>query len=123
MRRALFCLALALGCACAKTPAALVGAPDSPGRRFAERYCASCHTQAGAHRLRPRAHGIFAIDRISEWRGSQRILLAVLDKWHLDGKVMPPPQADAQPSDDERRAILDWIRRGSPDSPSVAKGE
>jgi cytochrome c5 len=116
---ATFLLALGMATGCQRPPAAqaLSGARYLPGQRFVERHCASCHADHGRDRLRARAHRVFAVDRYAQWQSGGRILLAVLDKWHLDGKVMPPPQAAEQPSDDERRQILDWIRRGSPNTP------
>jgi hypothetical protein len=101
-------LAAACGAAAATKPSG-----DEPVRQFAERYCASCHGEAGADGLQPRAHAIFTSDDVSQWRASPRIVQAVLDRWHLDGKIMPPPSARAQPADDERRAVLSWLRRGT----------
>jgi cytochrome c5 len=109
-------LGVGLAGACSR-PQPTAGAGPSvseQAEQFATRYCAGCHSEAGQDPLRPRAHRIFDLDAAGKWRGSRRILLAVLDKWHLDGKIMPPPRAHPQPSDDERRAIIDWIAHGAP---------
>ncbi len=89
-----------------------------PGRRFVETYCSPCHWQAGENAKRPAAYQAFQVDTYEQWAMSRTILLAVLDKWMPDGVVMPPADAPAAPPDDERRAILEWIRRGSPNTPS-----
>jgi cytochrome c5 len=117
--RVVLLLGAGLAAACSQPPAATGGKPSASEQaqqadQFAARYCAACHSEAGQDRSRPRAHRIFDLDAAGKWQGSRRILLAVLDKWHLDGKIMPPPRAHPQPSDDERRAIIDWIARGAP---------
>jgi len=96
---------------------AMSGTLYEPGRRFAQTYCSPCHGEAGENPKRPVAHLAFQVDTYEEWAASRTILLAVLDKWMPDGVVMPPSYAPAEPPDDERRAILDWVQRGSPNTP------
>jgi hypothetical protein len=86
-----------------------------PARRFLARYCADCHAPGGRAPEHERAFAIFQLDGRRQWREDQTVVSAVLDRWHLDGKIMPPPAARPQPSDAERKLILDWIGRDSPD--------
>jgi uncharacterized membrane protein len=85
---------------------------------FVEKYCSECHTSAGGHALKKRAYAVLQLDTYDQWKSGTKVILAVLDKWHLDGKIMPPPKATAQPTDAERKATLDWLGRGSPNTPS-----
>jgi hypothetical protein len=78
---------------------------------FLKKYCAPCHAAGGPD---DRAFAVFQLDGHRQWREDETVVAAVVNRWHLDGKIMPPPQARAQPSDDERRALLEWIARGSP---------
>ena len=96
---------------------AMTGTRYPAGKRFVERYCAGCHTEAGADPQKRRAYAVLQLDTYEQWKGSQKVLTAVLDRWHLDGRLMPPPTARPQPTDAERRAALDWLRRGSPNTP------
>lgn len=85
---------------------------------FVSKYCAGCHTDAGTHAQKKRAHAVLQLDTYDGWKSETKVITAVLDKWHLDGKIMPPPKATAQPTDPERRAMLDWLARGSPNTPN-----
>jgi len=86
-----------------------------PGRRFVQTYCAQCHWRDGQDPKQKVAYPAFHVDTYDDWAASRTILLAVLDKWNPDGDVMPPLDA-AEPPDDQRRTILDWIRRNSPNT-------
>jgi hypothetical protein len=81
-----------------------------------QKYCAACHGKDGQDPKQKVAYPAFHVDTYDEWASSRTILLAVLDEWHPDGDVMPPPDA-LEPSRAERLMILDWIRRSSPNSP------
>jgi uncharacterized membrane protein len=94
---------------------ALRGAVYEPGRKFVRSYCACCHGKDGTDSKQQIAYPAFQVDTYEEWATSRTILLAVLDKWNPDGDVMPPPDA-REPPDGERRLVLDWIRRGSPNN-------
>ena len=89
-----------------------------PGRAFGASYCAPCHWKGGEHAKQPVAYPAFQVDTHETWASVPGILPTVLDKWNPDGEVMPPPQASIFPPDDERRVVLDWARRGSPNTPS-----
>jgi mono/diheme cytochrome c family protein len=117
--RATAALALVLLAPCcrrAQPPRAMEGARYPPGRSFAVTYCAPCHTEGGAHPRRKDAHAAFAMDTFDEWQAAFGVLRGVLDPSHLDGKIMPPPDAPAQPSEAERRLVLEWVLRGSPNT-------
>jgi hypothetical protein len=96
---------------------AMAGTVYEPGRRFGRTYCSPCHAQGGLDPKRAVAYPAFHVDTYDDWAVSRTILLAVVDKWNPDGSVMPPPDA-VEPPDAERKLILDWVRRGSPNTPS-----
>jgi hypothetical protein len=96
---------------------AMMGTLYEPGRTFAQTYCSPCHWKGGQHAKHRAAYPAFQIDTYEEWALGKTIIPAVLDKWKPDGKVMPPPEAPADPPDDARMLILDWVRRGSPNTP------
>jgi len=79
-------------------------------------YCAGCHARDGKHPDQPRAHQVLALDSYADWHQATTVIAAVLDTRHLDGSVMPPADAPAQPTDAERSLLLDWTRRGAPDT-------
>jgi hypothetical protein len=97
---------------------AMKGTLYDPGRVFVQTYCGPCHWKGGQHAKQPVAYVAFQVDTYEEWATSQTIITAVLDKWNPDGTIMPPPEAPKDPPDDERKLILDWVARGSPNSPS-----
>ena len=94
---------------------ALRGTAYERGRDLVQRHCAGCHSQNGEDPRQRVAYPAFHVDAYDDWVSSRTILLAVLDKWNPDGDVMPPPDA-VELSDDDRRTLLDWIRRGSPNT-------
>jgi hypothetical protein len=111
---------------CGSAPRGQPAAPAQPavdgmlyaaGSDFVAQYCAGCHWSGGENPDQTRAHHVLPLDTYADWRAGATVITAVLDKWHLDGRIMPPDNAPAHPSDDLRRAILDWISRGSPNTP------
>ncbi len=96
---------------------AMKGTVYERGRTFVQTYCTPCHWAGGRHAKQAVAYPAFQVDTYEQWMTGGTIVPAVLDKWNPDGTVMPPPEAPADPPDDERRAILDWVRRGSPNTP------
>lgn len=97
-------------------PAVMQGTLFPKAVHFVKRYCSACHCRAGKDRKHARAYAILRLDKYDEWKESAKVIAAVTDKWHLDGRIMPPPQARAQPSDAERIEMLEWIGRGSPNT-------
>ena len=96
---------------------AMWGTLYEPGRTFVQTYCGACHWSDGGHAKQPIAYAVFQVDTYDEWSGYHTMVSTVLDKWSSDGIVMPPPEAPAFPPDDQRRLVLDWVRRGSPNTP------
>lgn len=100
-------------------PKSLAGCKYPAATAFVDKYCASCHTQGGVApdaKTKKRAYGVLQLDTYEQWKADTKVITAVLDKWHLDGKIMPPAKAVSQPTDAERKAILDWLARGSPNT-------
>jgi hypothetical protein len=97
------------------TDGPMLGTLYAPAQKFVASYCAGCHWKNGQDPKQKVAYPAFHVDTYEDWATSRTILLAVLDKWNPDGDVMPPPDA-VEPSDGERRSILDWIRRNAPNS-------
>lgn len=116
-RTALAALALVACQRSAEAPRAMPDARYAAGRAFALTYCAPCHTSAGTHAKRAKALAAFTMDSFADWQAAFGVVRGVLDRWHPDGKVMPPDDAPKQPSDSERRTILQWVERGSPNTP------
>jgi hypothetical protein len=128
------CGVACMGVACSTSPAssafvtegdsagqadlAMLGTLYEPGRSFGQTYCSPCHWKGGQHPRQPAAYPAFQVDTYEQWASVPQIVPTVLDKWHPDGVVMPPPEALVFPADDERMLILDWARRGSPNAPN-----
>jgi cytochrome c5 len=96
--------------------APLAGARWAPARAFVARYCAECHTEHGTNPRKKKALPQQRLDTYEQWRSHASVLRGVLDKWNPDGKTMPPKGARATPTDEERKAMLDWLARGSPNT-------
>ncbi len=94
----------------------LAGTLYAPARRVVATYCASCHWEGGDDPKKKRALPAMRLDTYQAWSTHQSVLKGVIDKWHPDGKVMPPAGAKRQPSDAERRLLLDWLDHGSPNT-------
>jgi len=94
----------------------MAGTAFPAARRFVEKWCADCHTASGTSPKHDLAYPELHLDTYDDWRLHQPGIRSVIDKWHLEGKIMPPPTVKAQPSDDDRRAMLAWIARGSPNT-------
>jgi len=118
--------ALAVGCGGGR-PSNNSPSPDAATATVYTRYtaadtiiftaCAGCHSRDGKHPDHERAYQVLPLDSYGDWRSQTTVIAAVLDTAHLDGRVMPPANAPVQLTDDERALLLDWTRRGAPDSP------
>lgn len=95
----------------------LAGCIYEPAREFADRYCAACHTSQGSNRLSSRASKIFLMDTFNEWKADAAKIPRRVDRDSLKGKIMPPLTFPDQPTAEERRLIVDWVKRGSPNTP------
>ncbi len=101
---------------------ALDGTHFGPARAFVTRYCADCHTSGGLHRLQPIAYGNTRVklDTYAGWLSVQNLLLVRLDPAEAAAQglpSMPPEGARFFPTAEERRLMLDWLRKGSPNTP------
>jgi hypothetical protein len=106
-----------LGADASAVEPAMLGTLYEPGRAFGQMYCSPCHWKGGQHPKQSAAYPAFQVDTYELWATGRTIIPAVLDKWNPDGAVMPPPEAPGFPPDDERMLVLDWVRRGSPNTP------
>src|SRR5262245_54406151 len=73
-------------------------------RPFLDKYCVSCHGvegRAAQFDLRPYSNAASVVKDFAHWQ-------LVLDK--LSAGQMPPPQAELQPSADERQRVVSWIQ-------------
>ena len=86
-------------------------------RAFAGKYCSDCHSSRGSNDLRGRASRILSVDSYGEWIGSAGAIPGRLDLDSLELGPMPPPEYPVQPTQAERRMIVDWVKRGSPNTP------
>lgn len=116
MSAALVLAAVTAGCS-RPAPSALAGARYEPARVLVQRHCGPCHTAAGRHERKRAAYPTFQADAIDQWQDNRAVLVGVLSLVNPDGKPMPPPDAPSQPSADERRLLLEWTERGSPNTP------
>ena len=96
--------------------AALADCRFPAARAFANTYCADCHTRGGTHMAQPKAIRKLAMDTYAEWLAGSRDIPGRLNLDSLEGKAMPPSRFSRQPTAEERRMIIDWVRRGSPNT-------
>jgi hypothetical protein len=96
---------------------AMRGTSYEPARTFAQTYCTPCHWSEGRHAKQPIAYAVFQVDTYDSWASGHAMVLTALDKWNPGSIVMPPADAPASPPDDQRGLVLDWVRRGSPNTP------
>jgi uncharacterized membrane protein len=99
-------------------PRPIAGTLYPKASAFVAAYCGECHWQGGTNPKKKKALPALRLDTYENWRTHQAVLRGVIDKWHAEGKVMPPADAGARPSDAERRIILDWLALGSPNTAS-----
>ncbi len=87
-------------------------------REFTGKYCAECHTEQGTHKLKKKAIENMAMDTYMNWIEGSKSVPGRIDRYHLDNenKPMPPKQASLHPTDNEIKIIVDWVKRGSPNT-------
>jgi len=90
--------------------------------KLVNRYCADCHTQGGLNPYQPSAWNyVMRLDTYPDWVAGKIAIEERLDKALalLNGyESMPPMYFTLEPTDSERQILLDWLRRGSPNSDS-----
>jgi hypothetical protein len=95
----------------------LAGCIYEPARDFVARYCSACHSSQASNRISQRAAEALLLDTYSQWLAASVKIPRRLDRDSLLGKIMPPLTFPDQPGNAERRAVVDWLRRGSPNTP------
>lgn len=85
---------------------------------FTGKYCGECHTSRGGDPHRDKAVLNLKMDAYRDWLDAAGAVPSVLDKEALEAPIMPPPAYPAQPSDAERALLLEWVKRGSPNTDS-----
>jgi hypothetical protein len=99
---------------------AMQGLAYAPAFKLLNRYCADCHTEVGLNRDQPDGYLALRIDTYAAWQViPARITLRRLD---LDSVVkyqqgtMPPESFGYQITLAERKLLIDWLTRGSPNT-------
>jgi hypothetical protein len=106
------------------TTGALADVAYEPARRIVSLYCADCHAQGGNNETWHDAWGhAIRLDTWQEWVDGKRVLLERLDSATAAAQdppvdVMPQPTFLYQPTRAERDTLLEWIKRGSPNTPT-----
>ncbi len=81
---------------------------------FVRTYCADCHTPAGRHLKQPKATQRLILDSYATWHRQQTSIAIWIDTLAL--VKMPPEDYERQPSDAQRRRMLQWIDSLSPNN-------
>ncbi len=88
-------------------------------RVFVQNYCAACHSQKGTTaNFADKARRAMTMDTYAEWMQGSRAVPGRIVREHLMDDIMPPPKFPAQPTDEERKTVAEWVRRGSPNTES-----
>ena len=96
----------------------------APARRIVGYYCSDCHAKAGTAESHKDAYGhALRLDTWQEWVDGKKYLLVRLDAAAAAAEeppvdVMPQLAFPYQPTQAERDTLLQWIRRGSPNTVS-----
>jgi uncharacterized membrane protein len=106
------------------TEGALTDVRYEPAQRLVSRTCADCHVRTGNNETQPDAWGhAIRLDTYQDWVDGRRVLLERLDpvtaaQQDPPADVMPQPDFKFQLTDAERDTLLQWIKRGSPNTES-----
>lgn len=104
------------------TEGALADVSYAPAKRLVGRYCSDCHARNGNHENHADAWGhTLRLDSHEEWvkagnRLLERLDAAVAAVQDPPVNVMPQAAFLLQPTQAERDTLLEWIRRGSPNT-------
>jgi uncharacterized membrane protein len=103
---------------------AITGTLYAPALRIVNYYCADCHVATGHNELQHDAWK-FAIrlDQYSEWAEASKVLL---ERLVPETAVAQDPPVEVMPNmafsrkitQAERDTLVEWIKRGSPNTPS-----
>ncbi|MDB5047416.1 MAG: hypothetical protein JWO30_487 [Fibrobacteres bacterium] len=106
------------------TEGALTDVRYEPAQRLVSITCADCHTRNGNNETQPDAWGhAVRLDTYKDWLDSRKVLLERLDPVTAAEQdppvdVMPQTTFKYQLTDTERDTLLQWIKRGSPNTES-----
>ena len=106
------------------TEGCLVDCAYEPARRLVSLYCADCHAEGGNDESHGDAWGnAIRLDTYAQWAKGSKHLLERLDPATAaaqDPPVDPMPLTGFahQPGQAERDTLLEWLKRGSPNTPS-----
>ncbi len=100
-------------------PILLVHYHYKEAENFVRRYCADCHTPAGRHPLQSTAMRYLILDTYAQWHKYEKSIKQRIDTV-ADVLLIMPPDSIAlakKPSREERRKMMEWIDRWSPNTP------
>jgi hypothetical protein len=104
------------------TEGALTDVAYEPARRLVSRSCADCHAKDGNNRDHVDAWGhAIRLDTYKQWVDGNRVLVERLDPDSLAAQdppvdPMPPAHFPYPLAASERDTLLEWMRRGSPNT-------
>ncbi len=88
-------------------------------RIFVQNYCAACHSIKGStSKSGEKARRAITMDTYAGWMEGSKGIPGRIDRDHLTDDIMPPSKFPAQPTDAERKTVVEWVRRGSPNTES-----
>ena len=96
----------------------------APAKRIVNLYCADCHTQGGHNELQPDTWKFaLRLDTYDDWVSGTKVLLRRMDAAKAAAQdppedVMPSISFPFQPTQAERDTLIDWLNRGSPNTPT-----
>lgn len=105
------------------TEGAVRGLIYEPMRLILNRTCADCHTQGGKNKDQQVGwENAIKLDTYEQWNRYQEFIRERIDTAYALSQdppyeVMPKPGFPNQLTREERQMILDWIDRGSPNTP------
>jgi len=105
------------------TEGAVQGLVYDTAYKLINRYCADCHTLGGLNKDQPDAWTYaLPLDTYAEWKAAgildiqYRMDSVLASQLRPPGQIMPRTIFPLQPTAAERQLLLDWIRRGSPNT-------
>ena len=101
-----------------RTPLGLEGCNFRKAREFTGKYCMDCHSSRGSNPLLHKAVLNLKMDTYKDWMEAAGAVPSVLDRAALEAPIMPPSTFHSQPDDSERQFMVDWVKRGSPNTDS-----
>jgi uncharacterized membrane protein len=99
---------------------ALRGSLYDTATTLVRKYCADCHTEGGFNARQWDGWAAVQFDTYAQWKAFDASDLA--RRIHPDSasnlglNLMPPGDYGVQPTEAERSVLLEWLRRGSPNT-------